>query len=235
MNAYQFQLGAEVHDGDQSIGHLRKIALEPNNWQVTHLIVERGLLFKRAKAIPASHMHSTTADGIHLSINPDELDRFDDYEETVVAKDIPATDIPPTGYSPISQDIATIGSAELPHLAPYAPRTDIPGMKTAQEKVHLGVSEADIILDEDTVIAGEDEEFGRLNGITTEAETLYLSTVIAGQGQLIERAFQVASSLVNSLSDERIQVSLTRSQVEELLEHTDPWDEDRPHILDRPT
>lgn len=234
MNGHQFQLGAEVHGRDKSLGHLRKIGVEPNNWQVTHLVVERGLLFKHAKAIPVTHIESTGPDGIRLSLDANELDRFDDYEETTVFRDIPAMDATSSGQSPVLLGTAAIGSAELPHIAPYTPRTDLPGMRTVQEKVHLGISAEDIILDKDTKIAGEAEEFGRLVGITAEVDSFFLSTVIAAQGQLIERAFQVSSSLLQSLSQERIQTSLTGTQVEELLEHTDPWDDDQPHILDRP-
>lgn len=234
MNGYEFQLGAEVHGRDKSFGHLRKIGIEPNNWQVTHLIVERGLLFRHTKVIPAKHTQHTDADGIHLSIDAEQWDGFDDYEETTVTKHVEPVAGTTADQIPVSQGVATMGSAELPHVAPYTPHTDLPEMRTVQEKVHLGISEEDIVLDEDTVVAGEDKEFGRLTGITAEADSFYLSTVITAQGQLIARPFQIAATSVKSLSDERIQVSLTGGQVAALLEDTDVWDDDDPHVLDRP-
>lgn len=232
MDGYEFLLGAEVHGRDKSFGHLHKIVIEPNNWQVTHLIVERGLLLKQAKVIPAKHIQGADADGIQLSINADQWDGFHDYEETTVTKDISPAEATASSHSPVSQGIATIGSAELPHVAPYAPRVDLPDAQTVQERVHLGVSEDDTVLDGDTVIAGEDKEFGRLSGITAEADSFYISTVITAQGQFISRPFQIASSSIKSLSNERIQVPLTSEQVTALLEDTDIWEEDNPHTLE---
>lgn len=234
MNGYEFLLGAEVHGRDKSFGHLHKISIEPNNWQVTHLIVERGLLLKQTKVVPAKYTQSTDSDGIHLAIDAEQWDSFEDYEETVVTKVISSTDAPAADQSPVSPGAATIGSAELPHVAPYAPRIDRPGVQTVQEKVHLGISEEDIVLDANTVIAGEDAEFGRLTGITAEADSLYLSTVITAQGQLIVRPFQITASSIVSLTSERIQVPLTSDQVKALLQDTDIWEDDAPHVLDRP-
>jgi hypothetical protein len=171
MNGQHFQLGAEVHAGDELWGHLRKIAIEPNNWQVTHLVVERGFLFKHAKAIPITHMQSTGAKGIYLAIDSDELGRFEDYEETIVVREVSQSGsaVPATSEPPLPIGRETIAAAELPHMTSYTPPTVGSGLRTIEEKVHLGVSEADIILDENTVIGNVDEAFGRLTGIVAIA------------------------------------------------------------------
>jgi hypothetical protein len=236
MNGHHFQLGAEVHGGDDLLGHLSKIAIEPNNWQVTHLIVERGLLIKHAKAIPVTQTQSTSTKGVYLSIDADELDRFEDYEETVVVREVPSSEsaAPAVTEPPMPIGRATIAAAELPHMAPYTPPTVGSGLKTIEEKVHLGVSEEDTILDENTAIGNLDEEFGRLSGIIAGADSYFLSAVIGSQGNLIDRPFVIASSSVKSLGHERIQVTPTRAEIEERLAHTDVWDDDEPQPLDRP-
>jgi hypothetical protein len=220
MNGHHFQLGAEVLSGDTLCGHLRKIAVEPNNWQVTHLIVEHGILFKHAKAIPVTHTQNTDAKGIYLTIDADELGQFDDYEETVVVRDVSASGsaTPASIEPPLPIGRETFAAAELPHMTPYTPPTIGAGLQTVEEKVHLGVSEEDIMLDENTVIGNFDEEFGRLAGIMAEPDSFYLSAVIASQGDLIARPFVIPSSSVKSLGHNRIQVTPNRAEIEELLE-----------------
>jgi hypothetical protein len=235
MNGHHFKLGAEVRSGDKLHGHLRKIAVEPNNWQVTHLIVERGLLFKQAKTIPVTHTQRTSAKGIDLAIDADELDEFEDYEETVVVREASDTEsaAPAANEPPMPIGWATMAAAELPRVAPYMPPTTGSGLKTVEEKVHLGISEEDVVLDEDTVIGNLDEAFGRLVGIVAEVDSYYLNAVIGSQADLIDRPFVLPSSSVKSLGHERIQVTPTRAEIEELVEHTDVWNDDEPQSLDR--
>jgi uncharacterized protein YrrD len=57
----QFRKSAHVvsHTG-QHLGHLHRVGVNPEDGEVTHLVVQKGHLFKEDKVIPVNEIASTT-------------------------------------------------------------------------------------------------------------------------------------------------------------------------------
>jgi osmotically-inducible protein OsmY/sporulation protein YlmC with PRC-barrel domain len=74
-------IGATVRCRDGEAGKLRHVVLEPENGEVTHLVVERGILPRREIVVPASWVETSSDDEIVLNATLEELDMLPDYDE----------------------------------------------------------------------------------------------------------------------------------------------------------
>jgi hypothetical protein len=81
MSEHHLTIGAHVYCADGKFGKLTRVAIEPDTWQVTDLIVEEGFLLKCSRVFPISLVSSATGEEIHLSIGEDALASFQQYSE----------------------------------------------------------------------------------------------------------------------------------------------------------
>jgi hypothetical protein len=81
MNDYILNFGTTVHCIDEQCGKLAKAAFDSENWHVSDLVFEAGLLLKRARVFPFSAVESATNDEITLSIHPDDLKNYPEYRK----------------------------------------------------------------------------------------------------------------------------------------------------------
>lgn len=78
----QFNNDAVVRNikGDK-IGNIDRIVIDPTSKKVTHLVAEKGILFKQDKLIPLDLVHEAKEDKVVLSGDVDNLDALPDFEE----------------------------------------------------------------------------------------------------------------------------------------------------------
>jgi len=76
-----FRIGASAYCQDGRCGRLKEVVVNPQTERITDLIVEKGFLLKKDRVLPVSVVESTGEDGIHLSINSDQLERYPEYHE----------------------------------------------------------------------------------------------------------------------------------------------------------
>ena len=73
MRNFTFKLGANVYGRHEHCGQLTKIVIDPHHCQLTDLIVEEGLLFKRALVLPVAQVKEALGQTIILKISNDQL------------------------------------------------------------------------------------------------------------------------------------------------------------------
>jgi uncharacterized protein YrrD len=78
----EFRKSAHVisHTG-QRLGRIHRVVVNPENDRVTHLVVEKGHLFKKDKVIPVSEIASTTEDTVTLQKGAIDPDNYPNFEE----------------------------------------------------------------------------------------------------------------------------------------------------------
>lgn len=74
-------IGATIRCRDGTAGKLKHVVLDPENGQVTHLIVERGVLPHREIVVPAGWVEQSSEREIVLNATLEELDKLPDYDE----------------------------------------------------------------------------------------------------------------------------------------------------------
>ncbi len=74
--------GADVYSaGGDKLGTLNRVIIDPNTRKVTHLVVEKGLLFNTNKLIPIEQVDQQNEEKIILTSSEQDLKKFEDFEE----------------------------------------------------------------------------------------------------------------------------------------------------------
>lgn len=205
MHNLTFKLGANVYGRTKHCGQLTKIVVDPHNWQLTDLIIEEGLLFKRALVLPVSRVKESVGQTITLTIANEQLRQFQVFDESIVEKgtsDWPAT--------------KTVGEIEYASL----PAANIPNLAMTREKTRLGVGNDAMILDGNTNIACLDGHIGHLSHVIAAAKNYLISDLVFKQGTLFPKYYIVSTHHVDSLSETQAQIGITGAEAEQLPEYT---------------
>lgn len=204
MNDLDFKFDAEVYGLDKQCGHLAKIAMDPTAWHITSLIIESGFLLKRARVIPITKVEGVMAEAIYVAINNDELDDYPEYEEVVVEE------IVTEWQRSLSTHDVRISE---PHYAPV----ETPEIPAARGKVHTGVAEELVLLDNHTPVEGVEGPIGQISRIIT-AENFQISQFVVTQGRLLLKPIAIPVHLVETINEYRIQTTVTEAEIDQLLE-----------------
>ena len=119
----RFKKDANVEAADgHTVGKLERVVLDPDNQDVTHLVVSKGFLFKEDKVLPIQLVDKSDEGRIVLSPEAGNLDAFPPYEETdfevVNEEKLGETPAPSDEYAPMLYwyPSATIGPSFRPYL-----------------------------------------------------------------------------------------------------------------------
>jgi uncharacterized protein YrrD len=200
-----FQLGANVYGRNKHCGYFTKIVVEPHSWQLTDLIVEEGLLVKRALVLPIAQIKETRGQTILLNVSSEQLKELHTYEETTIEKGI--SDWPAT---------KTVGEVEYGRL----PAANIPNLARSREKTRLGVRNEAVILDGNTTIACLDGNLGLLSHIIVDAKDYLISDLVFKQGTLFPKYYIVSTRYLDSLNESQAQIAIDRFEAEQLPQYT---------------
>lgn len=205
MQKLALRFGENVYSNGQHCGQLAKIVIRPKVWQITDLIVENGLLFKRATVLPITAVSDTLGQNINLNVSSEQVKEYPEFQETSLKKgedDWPAN--------------KTVGEVEYFTL----PAAAVPVLATAAEKARTGVSRDALILDSDTLVECLESRIGRLSHVIVAAKDYYINSLVFAQGTLFPKNYSISSFYVNYLSETKIQLGLTRAEADQLPQYT---------------
>jgi sporulation protein YlmC with PRC-barrel domain len=75
--------GADVFTQDeQKVGKLTRVVINPANYQITHIILDKGPLFAADKMVPIGLVGPVAEHIIFLRLHADEVERLNDFPET---------------------------------------------------------------------------------------------------------------------------------------------------------
>lgn len=206
MNEFELNIGAPINCTDGKCGTLAKVAVSPDTWQITHLIVEEGLLLKRAHAVPFSALSTPQADdGIQLDIESAALHEFPVYRQ----EDIETT---PAGQEPHG---AAGGSAFLGDGVPYGPGAPVP-MPVTVERVHHGVPTETIVLDGSASVKGYDRPLGKLDRFRVSPDSGAITDLVVQQGLFFTTRRLIPVSIAKAISEDGILLGALEEELEEL-------------------
>ncbi len=69
----QINLGSVVNATDDTLGKVAQVLIAPKTWQISHVVVQRGLIVKKLLALPAEFITEARTDGLQLSLMVDDL------------------------------------------------------------------------------------------------------------------------------------------------------------------
>jgi hypothetical protein len=213
MNDYILNFGTTVHCIDEQCGKLAKAAFDSENWHVSDLVFEAGLLLKRARVFPFSAVESATNDEITLSIHPDDLKNYPEYRETVI-------ETVPENYT--AEPAVIQGS-------PYGLATSTPVIPMVRDLVIEGVADYLDLLDKDTPVEAVDTTVGKVRGLAVAPENGLITYILVHRGTIFVEEFWLSTSLVERISTAGVFINLTKTELDDRIE----YDEDREYFWDR--
>src|SRR5579862_9003082 len=69
----QINLGSVANATDDTLGKVTQVLVFPKTWQISHVVVQRGLVMKKQLVLPAEFITEARADGLQLSLLVDDL------------------------------------------------------------------------------------------------------------------------------------------------------------------
>jgi uncharacterized protein YrrD len=203
MNEYDFHIGAEIDCIDGRWGRLVKVALEPEAWCVTHLIVQSGMLIKEAHVVPIEFVDSATEKVINLSLTISELQQHPLYKEKQYEVPIENGQYGRYGHSDIVLNAQ--GSIATAH---------VPMQKVT---IHEGVAQNLALLQKGTPIRNATGEIGKLDDVITSSETNEVTHLVMHQGFLFPDHLVIPIQLVTEIGGEGIFTEATKEVLKGLI------------------
>src|SRR5512139_3698231 len=99
----QFKQGASVVTVDgKEAGHIKRVVIDPESKEITHLVIQQGLLQKKDKVVPIAVITIGPEGQLTAHIKSDELALLPDFEEERYSladegrgEDVPLASVPP--------------------------------------------------------------------------------------------------------------------------------------------
>ena len=66
----------------ENIGELKRVVLDPQTSQVSHLVIEKGVLIKENKVVPVDLVQDEAKDRVSLKVTAEELEDFPHFSQT---------------------------------------------------------------------------------------------------------------------------------------------------------
>jgi hypothetical protein len=205
MENLALHFGTQVNCRGGSCGRLAKVAVNPDNWRVTHLILEEGILLRRARAFPFALVKPDTGGDFYLELGMDELSDVPIYQEHEVERPAPASH--EGGSSEVVQlDTSSHGM------------TVTPPIPMIREKVYRGVPSEVIVIGPGLPISSSEGRTGKLNHFVVEPVTGRITDLVIHHGGLFPERVTLPVSLAGHIDDAGIFLAASRDEVEAVQE-----------------
>jgi uncharacterized protein YrrD len=202
MNEYDFHIGTEIHCTDAKWGHLAKVALAPETWHVTHLIVQTGLLLKEAHVVPVEAVTSATDEAIYLSLTTGELQQYVPYREKHY--EVPIENGQYGSYGRGDVVLNSQGSVVTPH---------VPMQKVT---IHEGIDQTLELLKKGTPVRNTNGEVGKLDHVITDSVSNEVTHVVMRHGLLFPDHLVIPVSIITEIGEEGIFIEATNEELKTL-------------------
>lgn len=199
----------------EKVGSIERVVISPDDHQVTHLVVRKGLFFTTDKVIPVEFVQSANDEAITLR-SIEDLDKMPDFQDTYY---ISADDGAPLRdsnnpdslywYPPYVTNVGTFGYAPL-FGHPTPPDVQVTERNIPDHTVALQ--------DSTDVYSADDEKIGSIEEILADQEGKATHFVI-GKGFIFKERRLVPASWIKSISDKTVILSVSQAVFKNLPEY----------------
>lgn len=204
----QFNLiDAAVHTRDGEAGRVWKVAMDPRDRKVTHLIVHKGVLFGRNVVVPIAHVTKMGKGEVWLDTSNDELKAYPDYEETAFTE-------PSEGWDyPLAFPMGGIIWPLQPGWAGVNPML-LPGTHVVEN-----IPEDDVALESGTAVECTDGHCGRIDRVIVDDHSNEMTGFVIRRGFMFARDVKAPMSWIARVEKDAVHLKLSKRQVEEMAEY----------------
>jgi hypothetical protein len=194
MNELDLNIGIQIYLAGDKHFRLAKVAVDLGSWQVTHLIVEEGLIMKSSQVLPIVSVERVLDGGLQLAIDPDDLTHYPEYREEVIESLAPGQveDIPPT--SSLNYGGPVIAAKKLP------------------KKVRFGLPDHLAVIEMGIPLLGLDGQIGKLDHFLVKAGSGRITQLVIQQGFIFTTRRIIPISMVEHISERSVFVAASEDE-----------------------
>ncbi|HZW03456.1 MAG TPA: hypothetical protein VFF68_05995 [Anaerolineaceae bacterium] len=212
----QFKEGVTVFTANRNeVGTIGRVVIDPRTAEVTHLIVNQGLLLPDQKVVPVELVQTADADRVTLRKEVEDLEDYPNFEEQYY-REMTAAERSRTGYA--QQTTSSLyWYPPYGYASPLSYPTYIPN--TAVETVRNIPKRAVPLREGATVTSVEEEPVGAVERVFTEAETDEVTHFLISQGMLFKKHKLVPADWVQSISENEVHLAVGTEQLQDLPDY----------------
>ena len=204
--------GADVYSasGDR-LGTLNRVIIDPHTREVTHLVVERGLLFNTNKIIPIGQVNPQNEEMIILTSSEQDLKEFQDFEEEHFVS-LDDADHPEAGlessywYPPPNYAAWRTGTQMVfPPVPTYAIRTT------------QNIPDGTVALEEGArVESADDKQVGTIEQLIVEPENNHVTHFVISAGLLFKERKLIPVNWISTIGEKQVRLSVNAKTLEKV-------------------
>jgi uncharacterized protein YrrD len=225
--------GKEIYTEDgEKVGSIERVVLDPQTKEVTHVVVEKGFLFRESKVVPISMLGPETQDGITLRDGEfvEDLATFREVEYIPAGLETEKTK--ERGEKAPSEKATEYPAQFAPRYYWYPPvgvgwwR----GLGTAAyvepeyvRTVELNIPEGTVALEAGAaVISSDDKHVGDVEEILTDPQENRATHFVISTGLLLKERKLVPTQWVSTMLEREVYLSVSSDLIEGLPEYKSP-------------
>lgn len=202
----EFKDNVSVYTSDgNKAGSLQRVVIDPETNEITHIVIQKGFLFKEDKVVAVEEVASTSEEKVTLNCTTDKL------------QEMPPLDIeqfePLSGASGRGQNFDPLAGGLYWNPAPE--RSVITVTKRTIPDDLVALKEGAPVMSKD------DEHVGSVERVFTEPENGKVSHFIVSQGLLLKTRKAIPIQWVKALDDEQVHLTVLAQELEDLPEIQD--------------
>jgi uncharacterized protein YrrD len=212
------EIGSTVLSADdQDIGSIDRLIVDPGTSEVRAAVIRKGVFLPRDIEVPLSSLTQAESGELRLDMTADDVKHLPEFAEEMYI-------LPPPHYQ--LPDGYTAGSLYWPAGTMMGPPQNIP-VTTAPTEPSMDPSVRDAVLESgspqdfdeavigkgSTVIGRDGESIGKVEELAFDAKTGALSGLVVRSGLLMHNDRHIASSLIDSVSEGVITLTVDADQL----------------------
>lgn len=213
----QFSEGATVYTaGDDRVGTIERVVIDPKTKEVTHLVIEKGLLFTKDKVVPISLIGPATEEKVVLREDAGDLEQMPDFEEAHYVS-AGTTALPATEPSPVVGSM--IWYPPITGTLETDPRDD------DMEKEYLktttqNIPEGTVALKEGAKVLSLDEKHvGDVERVFTSMPEEKVTHLLLSEGLIMKEKRLVPVNWISDVSESEVHLLVDSKVIENLPEY----------------
>ncbi len=223
----QFQANANVYtaSGDRA-GVVDRVVIDPRNNEVTHVVIQKGLLFRSDKVVPVDMIAQADKDRLVLAANADAPENLPDFtQEHYVQldnnewRDSPVggaggtTMLPGAGPAPLLLWYPTMaaGTTASPHIATELGAGPAAGVVANERHVEIerNIPEDTVPLKEGArVLAADGQHVGNVERVFMDNETSQVTHLLISQGLFLKERKVIPMNWVLDFGEKEVRLAI---------------------------
>jgi uncharacterized protein YrrD len=210
----QLKKNAHVYTADQQeAGRVKRVVIDPKTKQITHIVVEKGMLFTDERVLPIHMVADATEEQVTLQGAPGDLNELPKFEET--------------NYVPMSSDIAgggepvvtSPGGSYAPSVYGYPPVSV--GGGTADERyvkhIDQNIPEGTVAVKEGAKVITEDgHTAGKIKQVFFDSGTKQATHILISKGMLLKEQKLVPTFWIRLFGEDEVHLAAPANVLEKL-------------------